>query len=121
MQKQGVAAFDQVEGHRPAHDSEPDKSDRCHRFSPEGLAPLGLLTCSLARRCAGALRSRGSLARALATEPLVFLPRGLRPLGLLTCSLARRCAGALRSRGSLARALATEPLVFLARGLRAPR
>ena len=35
---------------------------------PEGLPPLGLPTRSLARRVAGALRSRGSLARSLAAS-----------------------------------------------------
>src|SRR6185436_3718572 len=49
MQKQGVPAFDQVEGHRPAHDSESDKSDRCHRFLPRGLRPSDSLTRSRAR------------------------------------------------------------------------
>ena len=34
--------------------------------SPEGLRPSDSPTRSLARRCAGALRSRGSLARSLA-------------------------------------------------------
>src|SRR6185436_12592202 len=34
---------------------------------PEGLRPSDSPTRSLARRCAGALRSRGSLARSLAT------------------------------------------------------
>jgi hypothetical protein len=39
-----------------------------HQILPEKLSPLGLPTRSLARRVAGALRSRGSLAPSLATQ-----------------------------------------------------
>src|SRR6185436_15555549 len=37
--------------------------------------PLGLAAHALARRCAGALRSRGSLARSLAGTPARCAPR----------------------------------------------
>ena len=61
-----------------------------------GLRPSDSPTHSLARRFAGSLRSRGSLAA------LARADEGLRPSDSPTRSLARRFAGALRSRGSLA-------------------
>src|SRR6476660_3032815 len=69
-----------------------------HRFThlvsyPRGFRPSVSPTRSLARRCVGALRSRGSLARSLAASsgpacsaapiyPSRFLPEGLSPFGL---------------------------------------
>ena len=52
---------------------------------PEGLRPSDSPTRSLARRCAGALRSRGSLARSLAAQVSWFL-RQLPVVALLTCA-----------------------------------
>src|SRR5262245_39188260 len=71
----------------------------------EGLRPSDSPTRSLARRFAGPLRSRGSLA-VLARDrgptfwfmrQLLVLSEGLRPSDSPTRSLARRFAGPLRS------------------------
>jgi hypothetical protein len=80
------------------------------QFLSEGLRPSGSPTRALARRCAGSLRSRGSLAALVRivsrcirqSDIRHYLSEGLRPSDSATRALARRCAGSLRSRGSLA-------------------
>ena len=61
----------------------------------EGLRPSDSPTRALARRFAGSLRSRGSVAALARAE-------GLRPSDSPTRALARRFAASLRSRGSVA-------------------
>ncbi len=98
--------------HRPPASAALD--DR-HRYSgvdgrrlvlTEGLRPSDSPTRALARRCAGALRSRGSLAVLARSHlgmtvgfmrQLVVLTEGLRPSDSPTRALARRCVVRLRS------------------------
>jgi Protein involved in formate dehydrogenase formation len=67
----------------------------------EGLRPSDSPTRSLARRCAGALRSRGSLARSLATQLVrEMLSKRRSPPGACPTPARRPCAGCSRARPS---------------------